>query len=206
MYRGWTSAFLRVASDDGCEGIGEIGDGLNVPDAIQPIVDRLARVVTGRPARPRAIVSALERSAPGWGSGGLVSSVISGIEIAVIDLLSKRLGVPAHAVLGGAYRDELPAYASGGLSTDSPELQKELSGYVRAGYRAVKMRIGYGFDLDVRRVEAAREVVGADVQLLLDFGATYLPDPPSIGYSSRLARRLEPFEPAWLRIHCLLRT
>jgi L-alanine-DL-glutamate epimerase-like enolase superfamily enzyme len=197
-YRGWTTAFLRVASDDGCEGIGEIGDGLNFPEAMQPIVERLARVVVGRPARPRGIVAALERSAPGWGSGGLVSSVISGIEIAVVDLLGRQLGVPGHVVLGGAYRDELPAYASGGLSTDPRDLQRELSRHVQAGYRAVKMRIGHGFDLDVRRVEAAREAVGADVQLMLDFGASYLPEPPSLGYLSRLARRLEPFQPAWL--------
>ena len=198
VYRGWTTAFLRVGSDAGFEGIGEIGDGLNFPEVIRPIVERLARVVVGGPARPRAIVAALERSAPGWGSGGLVGSVISGIEIAVIDLLGRQLGVPAHVVLGGACRDQLPAYASGGMSIDTRELQQELKTYVQAGYRAVKMRIGHGFDLDVRRVEAAREAVGPDVQLMVDFGASYLPEPPSVGYLARLARRLEPFEPEWL--------
>lgn len=198
VYRGWTTAFLRVATDDGFEGIGEIGDGLNFPEAMQPLVERLAHAVVGRPARPRAIVSALERSAPGWGAGGLVASVISGIEIAVIDLLGRRLGVPAHVVVGGAYRDELPAYASGGMRLDPRELQEELTGYVAAGYRAVKIRIGHGFDLDVRRVEAAREAIGVDVQLMLDFGASYLSEPPSLGYLTRLARRLEPYHPDWL--------
>ena len=161
VYRGWTTAFLRVVSDDGCEGIGEIGDGLNFPEAIQPIVDRFVPGVVGRPARPRAIVAALESSAPGWGVGGLVSSVISGIEIAIIDLIGKRAGVPAQAVLGGAYRDNVPAYASGGLTVEPKALQDELTAYLRAGYRAVKIRIGHGFDLDLRRVEAAREAVGA---------------------------------------------
>ncbi len=198
VYRGWTTAFLRVVSDDGCEGIGEIGDGLNFPEAIQPIVDRFVPGVVGRPARPRAIVAALESSAPGWGVGGLVSSVISGIEIAIIDLIGKRAGVPAQAVLGGAYRDNVPAYASGGLTVEPKALQDELTAYLRAGYRAVKIRIGHGFDLDLRRVEAAREAVGADVQLMLDFGASYLAEPPSLGYLTRLARRLEPFEPDWL--------
>jgi D-galactarolactone cycloisomerase len=198
VYRGWTTAFVLVTSEDGHEGIGEIGDGLNFPDAVRPIFERLAQNVVGRAARPRTIVSALERSAPGWGVGGLATSVIGGIEIAVVDLLGKAVGLPAHALLGGAYRDELPAYASGGLSTDLRELQKELTGYVQAGYRAVKIRIGYGFDRDVRRVEAAREAVGTDVQLMLDVGASYLPEPPSLSYIVRLARRLEPFDPEWL--------
>lgn len=198
VYRGWTTAFLTVTDADGCEGIGEIGDGLNVPEAIQPIVDRFARMLVGRPACPRSIVSALERSSPGWGTGGLVGSIISGIEIALVDLVGRHHGVPAHELLGGRVRDELPAYASGGLATDPRALQDELSTYVRAGYRAVKMRIGHGLELDVRLVEAAREAIGWDVELLLDFGATYLPEPPGLSYLVMLAGRLEPFRPGWL--------
>jgi L-alanine-DL-glutamate epimerase-like enolase superfamily enzyme len=197
-YRGWTTGFVRVVGRDGTEGVGEIGDGLNVPETIEPIMARLSRVVVGRPARPSGIVAALEASAPGWGLGGLVGSVISGIEVAVVDLLARSLGVPAHVVLGGAVRDALPAYASGGLAPTPDGLAKELERYVRAGYRAVKMRIGFGRAEDVRRVDTARTAVGPDVRLMVDLGASYLTEPPPVSEVVRLARSLEPFELAWL--------
>lgn len=197
-YEGWTSAFVRLTADDGTVGYGEIGDGLNVRDMIRPAFEWVAERVVGEPAEPRGIIERLTRAAPGWGHGGLYQSVISGIEMAAFDLLGRALDVPAHVLLGGAYRRELPVYASGGLAVDPTELAAEMRDHAEAGFRAIKMRIGFGPAQDERRVAAAREALGDDVELMLDLGASYLPEPPDVRAVIELSRRLEPYRPYWL--------
>ncbi|MGV3713100.1 mandelate racemase/muconate lactonizing enzyme family protein [Pseudolysinimonas sp.] len=197
-YNGWTSAFVRVTLDDGAVGHGEIGDGLNTPALVGPIVDRVRPMLVGLPAEPRAVLETLTRAAPGWGHGGLYQSVLSGVEAAVFDALGRSLGVPAHVLLGGARRLRLPVYASGGLSAVPDEVRAEVLGHVADGFEAVKIRIGFGDDLDVRRVAAAREALGDDRELMLDLGASYLPAPPDVRQVVELARRLEPYRPHWL--------
>jgi D-galactarolactone cycloisomerase len=213
-YGGWTSAFVRLTADDGTVGYGEIGDGLNTPELVDTMLRRAATMVVGLPAEPRAVLERLTRGAPGWGHGGLFQSVIAGIEIATFDLLGKLLGTPASTLVGGPIRTALPVYASGGLSADEEELRREINGHVAAGFDAVKIRIGYGKEKDVRRVAAAREALGPDRKLMLDLGASYLPDPPDLREAVAIAQALEPYAPYWLedplprhdvRGHALLR-
>jgi len=92
----------------------------------------------------------------------------------------------------------LPVYASGGVNPSIEALTEELKNYVARGFRAVKIRLGYGFEEDLARVAAARKAVGPDVHLLLDMGASYLPEPPNVIEMMRLARHLEQFDPFWL--------
>ncbi|WP_022872965.1 mandelate racemase/muconate lactonizing enzyme family protein [Nesterenkonia alba] len=196
-YDGWTSGFIRLTGEDGTVGYGEIGDGLNVRQMVRPIVDWTAERVTGLPAEPRGVLEKLTRAAPSWGHGGLYQSVVSGIEAACFDLLGRHLGVPAHVLVGGAYRRELPAYASGGLAEDPEELAAEVRGYVADGFQAVKIRIGYGLDRDEERVAAAREALGPDGDLMVDLGASYLPDPPDVHQVIAMAARFEPYRLYW---------
>ncbi|UNX54295.1 mandelate racemase/muconate lactonizing enzyme family protein [Georgenia sp. TF02-10] len=198
VYRGWTSAFVRLTGADGTIGHGEIGDGLNTPDLVPPLLHRAAQMVVGLPAEPRAVLQALTRGAPGWGHGGLFSSVVAGIEMATFDLLGRSLGTPASVLLGGPVRTELPVYASGGLDPCPDAVRAEVRRHVSDGFRAVKIRIGYGTQTDVRRVAAAREELGPDADLMLDLGASYLPEPPDLRTVVTLARALEPYSPYWL--------
>ncbi|TDE14190.1 mandelate racemase/muconate lactonizing enzyme family protein [Jiangella asiatica] len=198
VYHGWTSAFVRLVGSDGSHGYGEIGDGLNVPLLLRPMVDRAAGLVRGLPAEPRTVLDRLTRSAPGWGHGGLFQSVIGGVEMATFDLLGHALGVPVRTLLGGAVRSDLPVYASGGLSADPDELRHEVRRHVADGFRAVKIRIGHGVDLDRKRVEAVREELGPDGALMLDLGASYLADPPDVREVVDLMRSMEPMRPYWL--------
>lgn len=197
-YEGWTSAFIRLTLDDGTIGYGEIGDGLNTPKLVPPMVERAASVVIGLPAEPRTVLERLSSSAPGWGYGGLYQSVIAGIEAATFDALGRSLEVPAYTLLGGPVRRDLPVYASGGLSSEPAVISKEVARYVDDGFAAVKIRIGFGADIDERRVAAAREALGNDRELMLDLGASYLPEPPDVRNVIELGRRLEPYRPHWL--------
>lgn len=198
-YPGWTAGFVRITTADGLYGIGEIGEGLSAPDLIPPIVNKFAPLLIGQDARRiRYLKDRLYRSAVVWGRRGLAISVISGIESALFDLVGKALSVPAHVLIGGALRTRVPVYASGGLATTLPDLQQELRTYVERGFRAVKIRIGFGLKEDIERVAAAREAVGNTVRLLVDLGGSYLPKSPTVVDIMTLLRELEPFHPFWI--------
>lgn len=197
-YRGWTTAFVRLTDDTGQTGLGEIGDGLNTPLLIRPLYERAARLVKGLPVSPRAVRDALVRSAPGWGAAGLFQSVIAGFELATFDLLGRISSLPAHQLLGGAKAQTVTPYASGGLSTDPDEIHREVSGHVERGFGAVKIRIGFGAGMDTDRVAAARDALGPERHLMLDLGASYLPEPPDWRQVMALYEALAPADPYWL--------
>jgi L-alanine-DL-glutamate epimerase-like enolase superfamily enzyme len=198
-YKGWTAGFVKLALSDGTYGIGEIGDGLSAPDLITPVVDKFTPLLLGEdPRRIRWLKERLYRSAVVWGRRGLAISIISGIECALFDLMGKVLGVPAHVLLGGALQTRLPVYASGGLAVEPDELAREVKAYVDRGFGAVKIRIGFGIEQDVRRVAAARAAIGPNIRLLLDLGGSYLPRSPDVVEVINLIRELEPMNPFWL--------
>ena len=115
------------------------------------------------------------RTFPILGRRGLTISSMSGVDMALWDLLGKHLGVPVVTLLGGACRDAMPAYASGGWA-DVDAIGEQLSGYVKKGFKAVKMRVGV-MDEDVltsvARVRAARKALGPAIKLMVDAHGTY---------------------------------
>lgn len=112
-----------------------------------------------------------------FGRGGVALQAISTVDVALWDLKGKVEGRPVHALLG-TVRPEVVAYASGGFTSFStPELVAEMSSFVDAGFRAVKMKVGKAFgtceDEDVQRVAAVAEVVGPSVELYVDANGAY---------------------------------
>ena len=110
------------------------------------------------------------------GRRGLNISAISGIDIALWDILGQWLQVPVHQLLGGKRLDRMPAYASGGWA--GPEaIGAQLRTFVdQGGFRAVKMRVGVqdGSPLvSARRVQAAREALGPEIDLMCDAHGTF---------------------------------
>jgi L-alanine-DL-glutamate epimerase-like enolase superfamily enzyme len=113
---------------------------------------------------------------PAMSRRGLSVAAMSGIDIALWDLLGKSLGVPVWRLLGGRRSERMPAYASGGWA-DAAHIGEQLMGYVqRGGFKAVKMRIGV-FDgsphASAERVIAARAALGPDIALMCDAHGTF---------------------------------
>ncbi len=112
---------------------------------------------------------------PVLGRRGLTISAISGIDIALWDILGKSLKVPVWQLLGGRCRDDMPAYASGGWAP-AESIGEQLKGYIaRGGFKAVKMRVGSGdgdINTSARRVKAARDALGPDVAIMTDAHGT----------------------------------
>lgn len=132
---------------------------------------------------------------PILGRRGVTISALSGIDMALWDLLGKALGAPVWRLLGGRKSPTMPAYASGGWA-DAESIGEQLLGYVRrGGFKAVKMRVGV-IDGDpvnsARRVRAAREALGPDIGLACDAHGTY-----TVDQAKRFCRLVEDCNLMW---------
>lgn len=140
------------------------------PRGINRIWDELYNGTRGHFALSRGHVF------PIIGRRGLNISAISGIDIALWDILGKWLGVPVHQLLGGKRADRMPAYASGGWAPASG-IGAQLRAFVDAGgFKGVKMRVGVqdGSPLvSAQRVQAAREALGPEVDIMCDAHGTF---------------------------------
>jgi D-galactarolactone cycloisomerase len=123
------------------------------------------------------------------GEPGPVGQVIAGIDIALWDLAARHAGVPLWRLLGGS-RDRMPAYASG-INPDGAVQQAE--GTRAAGFRAFKLKIGFGADVDLDNLAAMRSRLGPDAPIAVDANQAWDLD-EAIAMSRALAR----YTPLWL--------
>jgi L-alanine-DL-glutamate epimerase-like enolase superfamily enzyme len=141
------------------------------------IRDKLADVVAGRdpmdvPAAWAAMTAALRNAV----TSGLSVYAVSAVDIALWDLKARLLGVPLATLLGRC-RDGIEAYGSGGFTTyTDAELQAQLGGWAKDGFGRVKMKVGTDPAADPGRVRAAREAIGAEVELMVDGNGAWRPD------------------------------
>jgi L-alanine-DL-glutamate epimerase-like enolase superfamily enzyme len=123
---------------------------------------------------------------------------LSVLDTALWDLNARGAGRPLYAYLGAVATDKVPAYASGGYYLDgkTPEmLGNELASYVKAGFRAVKIKVGRLSPAEEEeRIAAAREAIGDDVLLMLDANNAWRDLPTALAYMSRY----EPYDPYWI--------
>ena len=132
---------------------------------------------------------------PALGRRGIHISAMSGIDIALWDILGKSLDVPVWRLLGGRKAERMPAYASGGWA-DAAGIGEQLIGYIaRGGFKAVKMRVGVidgAVPNSVQRVRAAREALGPEVGLMCDAHGTY-----SVTEAKQFCRQVEDLNLTW---------
>ena len=132
------------------------------------------------------------------GRAGSVMRAISILDCALWDLNARAAKLPMYKYLGAAVERAVPAYASGGyyLEGKTPKkLGQEMAGYVKAGFRAVKMKVGrLSPKEEEARVKAAREAVGPDVELMLDANNAWRDLPTAMRYMERF----ELYDPYWI--------
>jgi L-alanine-DL-glutamate epimerase-like enolase superfamily enzyme len=183
---------VQVATDDGRVGTGEsaiYGGSASVIEVL--IHDVLApRVLGADPTRPELLWQRMLWPSHQLGTGGALPMAISGIDIAVWDLLGQLAGLPLSRLLGG-HQDQVRAYASGGFyfdGKDAAALAEEFKASMARGYRHGKMKVGrtpetpmnplahmveptfatVSLAEDLERVRAVRQAVGDDFRLMVD--------------------------------------
>ena len=108
---------------------------------------------------------------------GLGGSAISAVDTALWDITGKALGQPVYQLLGGRARDRVAVYATGLYYTEGEfptRLLDEARGYVEAGFKGMKTKVGgLPMDEDVKRVAALREAIGPDIKLMVDANQAY---------------------------------
>jgi L-rhamnonate dehydratase len=191
---------VRVRTDLGHEGLGAIGLGSR---AMADVVERmLGPLVVGRnPFDIELLWELMYRSTVNIGRKGLVLEAISGIDIAIWDVLGKAVGQPVFNLLGGRTRERIRAYASYLYADhDLDRLASMASGYVRDGFTAVKMRFGYGpqdgragMRKNVELVRTVRDAIGDDVDLMADAYMGW-----TTQYAIEMIRMLDDYQLAWI--------
>ncbi len=124
-------------------------------------------------------------------------TAMSAIDIALWDLMGKAIERPVYALLGGALRQRVPAYATGFYYRDNErpdDLRREAALYLEKGYRTLKVKVG-GLtpEEDARRVGFIRETVGDEVALMLDANQGW-----DLRTAIRAAQLCEPYNIFWL--------
>ena len=123
---------------------------------------------------------------------GFMIEAISGVDIALWDIIGKALDLPIYKLLGGCYRDKIKIYASSLLFKDTEVLVKEATELVEEGYSAIKLKIGQGLQKDIKNIKAIRKAVGDDIQFMVDANSAF-----DASTAIKLARELEEYDIFW---------
>jgi len=210
---------IRVETDQGLTGIGEAACFGGALRTVKMIAEQeLQPLLVGEdPLRIERLWDRMYSRTLQHGRRGAVIGAISGVDIALWDILGQTAGLPLYRLLGG-YRSRIRAYASGGFYQEGKgphELAQETAHYAAARFQGVKIkvgrnpsaRIGRGAEgvlprdrcclvspeEDLERVAAVREAIGREVELMVDANTAWRPHE-----AIRMARELESYRVYWL--------
>ncbi len=156
---------VQIHTDEGLVGVGE-APGPTLPTIRTMIDAEMTQFLLGQdPLRVEWLVHRLEEFTRNWSRMGAYA--IAGVEMALLDLKGKALGVPVAELLGGFCRDRVAVV--GYLFIDSPESNAQKAAeFVEGGYTELKLKVGRDFDQDHDTIAAIRDRVGPDVKIRID--------------------------------------
>ena len=196
--------FVKVETDEGLTGISEVRMN-NRTDALVAYIDGAKRrhVIGSDPFNTEDLYQRMFRDDYGR-AGEIVATGISVVEIACWDIIGKALNQPVYRLLGGACRDKIKAYANGWYRVERTpeEFHDAAKKVLEKGYKALKFdpfgagyyELSYEEKLkSVSLVEAVRDAVGPDVEILVEMHGRFSP------YTAiEIAAELEQFKPSWV--------
>src|SRR5207244_4128628 len=165
------NTIIEVLTDEGLSGV---GSAMTSKALVAGAVQLLRPMLIGERADEPARVSEKLRQSTFWqGRGGAVEHAISGIDIALWDLMGKVCNQPVARLLGGCYRDRIKPYGSI-LFDEPPRLRELLQQTVARGFKAIKLGCRpFGRrdrKTDEQLMQTARDTVGPGVELMVDAG------------------------------------
>ena len=196
-FHGWL--IVEVFTDAGHVGI---GNAALAPRIAQQIVEvYLKPILLARdPWDVEALWQHMYRNTMAFGRKGIGMAAISAVDIALWDILGKAVGQPVFRLLGGRTKAKIPVYASRLYSQPLDALAAEADAYKQQGYRAMKLRFGWGpadgaagMERNVALVQTVRDTIGYETDLMADAYMGW-----TLDYARRMIPLLEPYRLRWL--------
>ncbi|HUZ75314.1 MAG TPA: mandelate racemase/muconate lactonizing enzyme family protein [Stellaceae bacterium] len=181
--------FVRVETDAGIVGWGEAFGFAACPVTMAALTRVVGPLCIGKdPDDIAAVMAELGRKVHNMGGNGPLGFALSGIDIALWDIKGKVAGQPLYRLLGGAHRDQVPAYASLLRYGAADLVARNTEAALAQGYGRVKLH-----ETAPETVAAARRAGGAALPLMVDTNCAWDRDA-----AVAMARRLAEFDLAWL--------
>ena len=189
---------VEVHTDEGISGVGSC---FTSGKLVQGAVELLWPLMKGESGVEPERVSEKLRASSFWqGRGGAVEHAISGIDIALWDIMGKACGQPVSRLLGGNYRSRIRPYGS--ILFDEPDvLRTRLENTVGRGFKSIKLgwrpfgRRDRKFDELL--VRTARETVGENIELMVDAGGSEQFWPHGLNWARETAKMLADYDIVW---------
>lgn len=192
-------ALIAIHTDAGITGYGSVFTDGRLAQAGLKVLEQL--LIGENALEPERVTEKLHQNTFWMGRGGTLTHTISGIDIALWDILGKAVGLPVSQLLGGNYRTKVKPYCS--LLMEEPKLMRDVvAGYHAKGFRAFKIGWGpfgraYDIKLDEAIVRAARDGIGPESQLFVDAGASDAHWPHGLKWAMRTAEMLKDYDVGW---------
>jgi D-galactarolactone cycloisomerase len=185
---------VRVTTDAGVDGVGEAGFSAAYFPTVGPIVNQqLAPLIVGED--PRDIGALWQRMFDAthmWGRRGIETYALSGVDMALWDLLGKLANQPVYRLLG-AVKPKARAYFAPSLKSAGEVARETVDAVAQNGFTAVKLRVNGDIRSAVALVKEVRAAVGDEIELMVDANMAYYRRD-----ALRLARELEQLGVWWL--------
>jgi len=196
-FHGWL--VVEIFTDDGLVGI---GNAALAPPVTKQVIDLyLKPLLMGKdPWDIEFLWQHMYRKTMAFGRRGIGMVAISAVDIALWDLLGKSAKQPVYRLLGGRTKARIPVYASRLYSVELNEVADEAQRYKAEGYKAMKLRFGWGptdgaagMQRNLNLVRTVRETVGDGIDVMADAYMGW-----TLDYAKRMLPLLEPFNLRWL--------
>lgn len=202
--QGWVkqrcATLVEIITDEGLTGWGEaFAQGLEPPEIAAAVIEHALKpiVLEQNPLDIEVLWHRMYHMTRDYGRKGSVIAAISAIDIALWDIAGKARNEPIYQLLGGATRRAVVPYATGFYRIEGQgegaRLAEEAVGHVEAGFKMMKVKLGYGIDDDIAVMkQIAKAVDGQGVRLMVDTNHAY-----GRADALRLGRDLEQYDLKW---------
>lgn len=181
---------VEITTDKGIKGLGFGGPGCSF------VIERhLTKLLIGAdPFNVEELWDIMWRSTLYYGRKGLVVNAISGVDLALWDIIGNALGMPIYQLLGGETKPRIPAYCTG----------NDVEQHLEFGFKRIKLAVPYGpadgregMKKNTELVQKTREILGPDGDLMLDCWMAFTKD-----YAIEFAEMVAPYRVYWME-ECL---
>ena len=177
---------VEITTDKGIKGYGNGGPGGGVV-----VIDHLSKLIMNRdPFNTEQIWDICWRSTMSYGRMGVTMNAISGVDMAIWDIIGKALNLPIYKLIGGEVKPRVPSYCTG----------NDIEQHVEAGFKRLKLAIPHGpadgregMKKNVELVERARRALGPDGDIMLDCWMAW-----TERYTLEMAEMVAPFRVYWM--------